>query len=131
MIDEGDRRARGPGRTGRDHRTRVRLAARHAEHVYPGPLGRLVAHELTAYADRDHDLHPGGPLMVGGLVLWPLEQAHEVLGVLRDLAPAAPDDLGVMLVAHRAPPAPFVPPEHVGRPVLGLVLVWAGEPAAG
>ena len=30
-----------------------------------------------------------------------------------------------------APPAPFVPPEWVGRPVLGLILVWAGDPAAG
>jgi len=60
MIDDGDRRGRGPGRVGRDHRTRARLAARHAEHLYPGPLGRLVAHELAAYADRDHDLPPGG-----------------------------------------------------------------------
>ena len=46
MIDEGDRRGRGPGRAARDHLTRLRLAARHAEHLYPGPLGRLVAHEL-------------------------------------------------------------------------------------
>ena len=60
MIDEGDRRGRGPGRAGRDHLTRLRLAARHAEHLYPGPLGRLVAHELTAYAERDHGLYPGG-----------------------------------------------------------------------
>lgn len=41
----------------RDHRSgpdrpRVRalLAARHAERLYPGALGRLVAHELTVYA---------------------------------------------------------------------------------
>ena len=68
MIDEGDRRGRGPGRAGRDHLTRLRLdhltrlrlAARHAEHLYPGPLGRLVAHELTAYAERDHGRYPGG-----------------------------------------------------------------------
>jgi hypothetical protein len=51
MIDE-ELRGRGPGRAGRDHQTRVRLAARHAEHLYPGPLGRLVAHELTTYAER-------------------------------------------------------------------------------
>ena len=60
MIDEGDRRGRGPGRAARDHQTRLRLAARHAEHLYPGPLGRLVAHELTAYAERHPGLHPGG-----------------------------------------------------------------------
>ena len=43
-----------------DDRSRVRalLAARHAERLYPGPLGRLVAHELTVYADGDPG--PGG-----------------------------------------------------------------------
>ena len=29
---------------------RARLAARHAERLYPGPLGRHVAHERTVYA---------------------------------------------------------------------------------
>jgi hypothetical protein len=53
MIDEGDRRRH-------EHRTLVRLAARHAEHLYPGPLGRLVAHELTTYAERGHGLPTGG-----------------------------------------------------------------------
>jgi hypothetical protein len=56
-MHDGERRGRGPGG---DNQTRLRLAARHAEHLYPGPLGRLVAHELTAYAERDHGLHPGG-----------------------------------------------------------------------
>jgi len=36
------------------------LAARRAEHLYPGPLGRLVAHELTACAARDDGLRAGG-----------------------------------------------------------------------
>ena len=58
MIDEGDRPGRGPGRGG--DRARVRLAARHAEQLYPGPLGRLVAHELTVCAERDQGLQPGG-----------------------------------------------------------------------
>lgn len=60
MIDDRIGRGRGPGRAGRDHRARTRLAARHAEHLYPGPLGRLVAHELTAYADGDHEPSPTG-----------------------------------------------------------------------
>ena len=32
-------------------RSRARLAARHAERLYPGALGRLVAHELVTYAE--------------------------------------------------------------------------------
>ena len=58
---------------------------------------------------------------------WPLEQAPEVLGFLRDFAPEAPDDLGIMLVAHRAPPLPFLPPGRYGTPAFGLLLTWAGE----
>jgi hypothetical protein len=30
-----------------------------------------------------------------------------------------------------APPLPFVPPEQVGKPVVGFVLAWAGDPGAG
>jgi hypothetical protein len=59
-IDRGEPRGRGPERAGRDRRTRARLAARHAEHLYPGRLGRLVAHELTAYAEGDHGSSPTG-----------------------------------------------------------------------
>jgi hypothetical protein len=33
---------------------RARLAARYAERLYPGPLGRLVAQELLAYAESAH-----------------------------------------------------------------------------
>jgi hypothetical protein len=32
-------------------RSRARQAARHAERLYPGALGRLVAHELVTYAE--------------------------------------------------------------------------------
>jgi hypothetical protein len=36
-----------------------------------------------------------------------------------------------MIVAHRAPPLPFLPPERYGAPVLGLLLVWCGDVAEG
>lgn len=79
----------------------------------------------------EYDLHPVGPIVLGGPVYWPLEQAPEVLRRLRELAPDAPDELGIMIVAHRAPPVPFLPPERYGTPVLGLLLVWSGDIAEG
>jgi FAD/FMN-containing dehydrogenase len=79
----------------------------------------------------EYDLHPVGPIVLGGPVYWPLEQAPEVLRALRELSPDAPDELGIMIVAHRAPPLPFLPPERYGAPVLGLLLVWCGEIADG
>ena len=38
---------------------RARLAARHAERLYPGALGRLVAHELEVYAEASPHGRPG------------------------------------------------------------------------
>lgn len=79
----------------------------------------------------EYDLHPVGPIVLGGPIFWPLAQAPQVLRVLREFAPDAPDELGVMLVANRAGPVPFLPPDSYGTPVLGLLLVWTGDPADG
>jgi len=43
MPRRDERHERGPAR--------ARLAARHADRLYPGTLGRLVAHELLVYAE--------------------------------------------------------------------------------
>jgi FAD/FMN-containing dehydrogenase len=83
---------------------------------------------VTAF---EYDLHPVGPIVLGGPMFWPLDQAHDVLRVLREMAPGAPDQLGVMLVANLAPPMPFLPPDRYGTAVLGLLPVWCGDPADG
>ena len=79
----------------------------------------------------EYRLHPVGPLVLGGPIFWPLAAAPKVLRFLRDFAAEAPDELGITLGMTLAPPAPFLPPEQYGKPVVGLVLVWAGDPAAG
>jgi hypothetical protein len=79
----------------------------------------------------EYQVHPVGPLVLGGPVFWPLGDAPVILRFLRDFAPQAPDNLGITIVARLAPPAPFLPREQYGKPVFGLVLVWAGDPAEG
>ena len=79
----------------------------------------------------EYRLHPVGPLLLCGPIFWPLADAPEVLRFVRDFAPQAPDELGLVLFARLAPPGPLVPPEHYGRPVLGLVPAWVGDPAEG
>jgi FAD/FMN-containing dehydrogenase len=79
----------------------------------------------------EYDLHPVGPVVLGGPIFWSLEQAPRVLRFLREFAPDAPDELGISLVARLAPPLPFLPPEWHGSPVLGLLPVWAGDVAEG
>jgi FAD/FMN-containing dehydrogenase len=79
----------------------------------------------------EYRLHPVGPLALGGPVFWPLADAPDVLRVLREYAPEAPDELGMTMSMMLAPPLPFLPPEQIGKPVVALVLVWTGDLAEG
>ena len=79
----------------------------------------------------EYRLHPVGPMVLGGPVVWGLADGPRVLRFLRDFAPGAPDELGVTMAMMLAPPAPFLPPAQVGKPVLTLVLAWAGDPDDG
>ncbi len=83
---------------------------------------------VTAF---EYDLHAVGPIVLGGPIFWPLEQAATVLRFLREFAPTAPDALGIAIVAMLAPPMPFLPAERYGTPVVGLLPVWCGDSAEG
>ena len=83
---------------------------------------------VTAFEYR---LHPVGPLVLGGPMVWPFEEAELVLRFVRDFAPEAPDELGLTIGMLHAPPAPFIPPEQYGKKVLVLILVWSGDLAEG
>jgi FAD/FMN-containing dehydrogenase len=79
----------------------------------------------------EYRLHPVGPILLSGPIFWPLVDAPEVLRFVRDFAPQAPDELGIVMFARLAPPGPLVTPEQFGKPVLGLTLTWVGDPAEG
>ena len=71
-------------------------------------------------------LHPVGPIVLGGLMLFPWERAAEVLRAYRDVMADAPGDLGGNAQIMSAPPAPFVPAELQGKTVMGLVVAAFG-----
>jgi FAD/FMN-containing dehydrogenase len=75
-------------------------------------------------------LHPRGPVLAGPLV-WPLEQAPELLRHYRDFIDDAPDELATIVVLRHAPTGPPLPPSVHGRPVCLIVVSWTGEPEAG
>jgi len=75
----------------------------------------------------EYDLHPVGPMVLCGPVVWPLAEGPDVLRFLRDFAPDASDELGITIGARLAPPMPFLRAEQYGKPVFILVLVWAGD----
>jgi FAD/FMN-containing dehydrogenase len=75
-------------------------------------------------------VHPVGPLW-GGMVLFPGDRAAEVLAAAVDLGDAAPPELGIEAVLVSAPPAPFIPSEQVGRPIVAVAAAYVGDPAVG
>src|SRR5262249_32921475 len=78
---------------------------------------------VTSYEFR---LHPVGPLVMAGLLLHPLDRADEVAHAYRAYVETAPDDLAPALGVLMAPPAPFVPEHLHGKPILGIVVLYAG-----
>jgi len=54
-------------------------------------------------------LHPVGPEVYAGLVVYPFAQARQVLRAWRDFTTVTPDELSVWTVLRKAPPLPFLP----------------------
>jgi FAD/FMN-containing dehydrogenase len=79
----------------------------------------------------DYALHRVGPEVVGGVVAWPAEEAEKVLALHRELTENAPRELSVVALMRPAPPAPWLPKERHGTPIVALLACWSGDPAEG
>ena len=82
---------------------------------------------LGVVTSFEYRLHEVGPIIVGGMALFPAERASEILRAYRDIMATAPDDLTLAAVYLSAPPAPFVPKEAVGAPMLAIAGCFAGS----
>jgi FAD/FMN-containing dehydrogenase len=71
-------------------------------------------------------LHPVGPIITGGMLLYPRARAREVLRFYRDFIAKAPDEVGGGIALLTAPPEPFVPEDLQGRPAVGIVFCYVG-----
>jgi FAD/FMN-containing dehydrogenase len=71
-------------------------------------------------------LHPIGPIVLGGMLVWPAPMAGEVVRFWRDFMQSAPDEVGSALAFITAPPADFVPEPVRGHPILGAICCYAG-----
>ncbi len=79
----------------------------------------------------DYQLHPVGPEVVGGLVAWPASEAPGVLELYRTLAEEAPPELTLVALMRPAPPAPWLPKEVHGQPIVALLACHSGDSAEG
>ena len=76
-------------------------------------------------------LHPVGPDVLSGLIVYPIAEAKRVLQQYREFIAKAPEDLSVWPVLRQAPPLPFLPAAVHGKEVIVLALLYAGDPKQG
>lgn len=88
-----------------------------------GHLGVVTSFEFR--------MHPVGPEVMGGMILFPMDRAPEIFRFFREFTAEAPEELTCLLVLRPAPAAPFLPPHLHGSPVVGLVACHAGSLEAG
>ena len=74
---------------------------------------------------RLHDV----PDFVGGILILPATP-DVVAGFIAE-AEAAPEELSTIVSVMKAPPLPFIPPEHHGKLVVMGILAYAGDVEAG
>ena len=74
----------------------------------------------------EFSLNAVGPMVLSGLILWPLEDGRDVVPFYRDWANSAPDELATALILRRAPAVDLVPEEVRGQPIVAVACCWVG-----
>lgn len=75
----------------------------------------------------DYALYPVGPEIVGGLVAWPASEAPKVLELYRTLAETASPELTLITLMRPAPPAPWLPKDMHGKPIVAMLACHSGS----
>ncbi|MCR9809836.1 FAD-dependent oxidoreductase [Vibrio parahaemolyticus] len=76
-------------------------------------------------------MHPVGPEVLSGLIVFPFEQAKSVITQFAKFTESAPEELSVWMVSRKAPPLPFLPESVHGKEVVVLAICYAGDPSEG
>ena len=79
---------------------------------------------VTAFEYR---LHPVGPIVLGGMLIYKAERAREILRYYRDYVGKISEDLTTLAAFVTAPPLPFIPAHLHGKPIFAIVLCHAGS----
>ncbi|HZQ85437.1 MAG TPA: FAD-binding oxidoreductase [Acidimicrobiales bacterium] len=74
----------------------------------------------------EFSVHPVTTVL-GGLMLFPMDQGRNVLCTFRDWAADLPDEGSMLAAVLTAPPEPFVPSHLVGQKAVGILGCWCGD----
>ena len=76
-------------------------------------------------------LHPVGPDVLCGLIVYSISEAKSALQKYREFLAKAPETLSVWAVLRQAPPLPFLPEKVYGKGIVALALIYADDPKQG
>src|SRR3954469_1168077 len=76
-------------------------------------------------------LHEVGPIVFGGMMLFPIDAAVDLLKAYRAFMEGAPDEICGASAILCAPPEEFVPEAIRGKPVFGVIACYVGPPEMG
>jgi FAD/FMN-containing dehydrogenase len=79
----------------------------------------------------EFQLHKVGPEIFAGLIVFPFDQARQVLTQYREFVKSAPEELSVWVVLRQAPPLPFLPAEVHGKEVVVMPIFYSGDISTG
>ncbi len=79
----------------------------------------------------EFNLHPVGPEILAGLLVFPFAQARQVFAKYREFVKSAPEDMNVWVVLRKAPPLPFLPADVHGKEIVALAVFYAGNDPGG
>jgi FAD/FMN-containing dehydrogenase len=79
----------------------------------------------------EYSLYPVGPQVMAGAIAWKGEDAPEVLRFYREITASAPRELACVAGLRMAPPAPWLPQEIHGKPMIALFVCHTGRPEDG
>ena len=74
----------------------------------------------------EFQLHPVGPEIFAGLMVFPFTQAKKILDQYRRFVASTPEELNVWVVLRKAPPLPFLPENVHGKEVIILPIFYSG-----
>lgn len=79
----------------------------------------------------EFQLHPVGPDILAGLLVFPIEQGLDILRQYREYMETAPEELNVWVVLRKAPPLPFLNEKVYGKEVVVLAVFYDGDLSEG
>ena len=82
-----------------------------------------------AVTQFEFQLFPVGPEIFAGLMVFPFNQAKQILSKYRQFVNSAPEELNVWVVLRKAPPLPFLPENVHGKEVVILPIFYSGAVA--